>query len=879
MRNMQFPVLCLAFSLFVATAASYPQAMPQEEVDDLIYESEQAGFRITKPGVTWGMSADFGSDGNGSLSIQSPDGGNTIAIGVTVSNIDSNTEGQATLKRDEVLAQVANVETIRNSVAFEREFGDSIAMSLRVEQDSGGITFIAEQYYLASQGKLYLLQVHAPIDQFEGIGPLFGKALDSFTIIQLGGEALRDARLQALARRCGSEVAWETEWDAAATRARTEQKPIVVVVQAVSGFAVGDQVGRGAFMNPDTVQLLEHRYVVLRWRRGMGAPFESQEVFGMGPSTFGSGLLVTDSDGNVLKQLFVLQGLAVYDMLLEALQGREEYQEPVLGDELALAQHLLECGERTRAAALLKAALSSKVETGASKDLLAWLHFGAKLHTATRDGTAAREMVRAGLELESEFATRDPLARAQLEVLDVKLLTVMGQTKEAEAQVDDLIARSTNLDADSHAQALMYKGLLRFVAEDRDAAEKAWEPLLTEHSDSRWSWLIAALVTGPTWGLDYFPDLRWPAAEDIRLARSPEPASDVAARAPLSTMIAGASQFLLAEQLEDGSWPGGHSYADRNPIGNDFDLAATSIAAQALLRLGGAFESLSNVERALGWLLDQRKLRDDERTPPVVFMDYAVWSRSYELFFLSECLEQGIGDREATEKEVQRCVADLIERQQANGGWSYYLSGEVGGTALAQSISFTTATVVLALERVASIGLLSDDATAKLDRALDCLEAMRSPQQTFAYFLHGVDVANGTRASAEVEGSAARGPVCALALVRGGREDFTAMIPRLNLFVEHLPSFGAQRRKALMHAGLHTQGSHYLLYDYSTAAECLRGAVASGDIPTELSVRARASILRELRACLNQDGSFVDNPLLGVVSGTGLAIMALLDLQ
>ncbi|MHC4822600.1 MAG: hypothetical protein ACYTEP_01115 [Planctomycetota bacterium] len=39
------------------------------------------------------------------------------------------------------------------------------------------------------------------------------------------------------------------------------------------------------------------------------------------------------------------------------------------------------------------------------------------------------------------------------------------------------------------------------------------------------------------------------------------------------------------------------------------------------------------------------------------------------------------------------------------------------------------------------------------------------------------------------------------------------------------------------------------------------------------------AILRQVRACRNVDGSFLDNPLLGVDSATGLALQALLDLQ
>jgi len=167
----------------------------------------------------------------------------------------------------------------------------------------------------------------------------------------------------------------------------------------------------------------------------------------------------------------------------------------------------------------------------------------------------------------------------------------------------------------------------------------------------------------------------------------------------------------------------------------------------------------------------------------------------------------------------------------------------------------------------------------RLARGLRCLEQLRSPEGTFAYFLHGADVEQGSLSGTSPQGSAARGPACALALVRGSREQSSDLNARFEMYVEHLDGFGAQRRKALMHAGAFTQGSHYLLYDYSTASEALLQAVADGGIPERLAKKVHKAILQQVRACRNQDGSFVDNPLMGVDTASGLALQALLDLQ
>jgi len=119
------------------------------------------------------------------------------------------------------------------------------------------------------------------------------------------------------------------------------------------------------------------------------------------------------------------------------------------------------------------------------------------------------------------------------------------------------------------------------------------------------------------------------------------------------------------------------------------------------------------------------------------------------------------------------------------------------------------------------------------------------------------------------EDAAARRPLCVLTLVRVGLLDEEVMKPTFETYIQHLPEFGREARKALMHAGKHTQGSHYLLYDYSTAAEALR-ASDTDTVETETHGTVRAAILREMALCHNTDGSFVDNPIIGTATRHGI---------
>ncbi len=223
--------------------------------------------------------------------------------------------------------------------------------------------------------------------------------------------------------------------------------------------------------------------------------------------------------------------------------------------------------------------------------------------------------------------------------------------------------------------------------------------------------------------------------------------------------------------------------------------------------------------------------------------------------------------------EIDRLITDLVRIQAGNGGWSYYLSGQLDGNAVGAAMSFTTATVLCALQSAQDAGFEVPAET--MNRGLACLASLRGSNGVYAYMRQGEGAF--TAGVVDPRGAAARGPICALALRRAGLLNAEDMTSVFQIYDEYLGGFTAEARKALMHAGPATQGSHYLLYDYSTAAETLR---ATGRVELEQSIRTgvRAAIMRGLARCRNADGSFVDNPIIGCAAGTGLATLTLLDL-
>jgi hypothetical protein len=872
-----------ALSVSAAPAATVelsaaPTALAQEAEKpqgDREFSSAEAGFKIKVPAEEWAMQTAPGEHGISALGMGPPALGGLVQLTVQVLSTTATDLAGMAAARDALLKQVESIDGIRNAVKIEMEIAGMTVPGLELEQDAQGQTYFVRQAYLLSQGLQYKFQFHAPKDQFADHEKNFQAAVASFEVVALAGEAVHQAKLRELANRCGSEVEIYDNWDTVSAAARAEKKLIVVSVQAIPGFEIGDQVKRGVFMDLDIVKLMNHRFKALQWRRGMGAPFEEQDRFGMGPSTFGTGMLVVTPDGDVVRQIFLLEAAAVYDVLIDVLRGHPQIftpKPPADADRWHTIEFLLRSGQVDAARTLLEEREGDDVSAEEW-----WLRF--EYYRLMRRGDQA---MRALMKVQAnESMLNGPVSEARASMGFVGLFAVTGDPALAAEHLTQIlkwpdlpkeIARE--LPSDLHAEALLMKGALSLQAKDRAGCEEAWLELTAKFPETRWAWMVAGWMTGPGWKVDVWPDLRWPEAKDKRYAFMPKPASAKVIK-NTDQLINGAARFLLASQLSDGSWTSLTSYNDRKELADDFELASTAICGRALLRMPNNARAQAAAERALNWLIQQREVLNREESPPVVFMDYTVWSRSYCVYFLAECLEQNIGDAEAVRAEIKNCLKDLADRQQGNGGWSYYLSTQVGGEAAAQSISFTSATVVMAWEKAKAVGVEIDEEI--LNRGLACMEALRSENHTFAYFLNGADIETSTQASAGIEGSAARGPSCALSLVRGGRENWEQMVPRFELYIQKLSIFGDQHHKALMHAGPAAQGSHYLLYDYSTGAEALREGW--DHLPKDLRKTARNTIMRELRRCLNADGSFIDNPLMGTDTCTGMALATLLDLK
>lgn len=752
--------------------------------------------------------------------------------------------------RDATFAQLDSITEVKASERLERIVAGISAPGLEIEYHYGGTPLTLRQYFLVGHGRLYRFQVHAPAAHWEGFGEELEACLDAFEWIELAPGAYEEEILHALAARCGSEVAWAQDWEDAARRAREERKLVLVAVQAYGGFEVGDLLATGTFMDPDVVGLVQTRFVPLRFRIGMAAPFTDPAVYGLSGSSFGLGLLLATPDGSIVRETFAVDGVLVARFLRDALGGHPRLAAPppapAEADASGRIAWLQRCGalaEADRAIEALAAREGTEIAAHRAR---------AEQHRLRMQGEGALDELHEATML----AKSDPALLAALEEERAQAWAGLGNAMEAEAAI-----RRAALLAPPTPRGRWWLAAIQLARGELEAAKATWSELAAQRPEDRWAWWAAAMLTHPLLEKMSGASLAWPTDRELALVTPAEAAP--LPRVEASRAASDARAWLLAEQRADGSWP------TPSEVGQTEHRRERNRFLQANAALGGWALLPTDREaagRALEWLLgslERERVRSPDDEPD--FMDYTPWSAAYAVHFLSASLEAGLGEAPRVREALAQTVSQLEARQKANGGWSYYLSPTLEGSKRpsGQAISFTTGTVVLALQHAERAGAALP--VGMLSRGLETLEGMREPSGVFSYFLE----ADGSRARVTgIPGAAARGPVCCLPLLRAGREDLDALRKRFAIYAEHLPELAREQGKVMMHAGADTQGSHYLLYDYAMAA------IAQRELPAAERGDLRGVILDALLAARCADGSYVDNPSVGRHSATALALLA-----
>lgn len=140
-----------------------------------------------------------------------------------------------------------------------------------------------------------------------------------------GLEVGERARIEALADRCARAPPWASHWIEAAERATEHGQPVLAVVHFLPAFSISPIDTLRGLLDEDVLELVRERFVPVLLRRPGDSPLAHRELYGMGPSSFGTSLIVATAEGDVLADtLAVSEQSFLLDFLREALARHEE---------------------------------------------------------------------------------------------------------------------------------------------------------------------------------------------------------------------------------------------------------------------------------------------------------------------------------------------------------------------------------------------------------------------------------------------------------------------------------------------------------------------------------------------------------------------------
>ena len=334
-------------------------------------------------------------------------------------------------------------------------------------------------------------------------------------------------------------------------------------------------------------------------------------------------------------------------------------------------------------------------------------------------------------------------------------------------------------------------------------------------------------------------------------------------------------EFLLTRQNKDGSWGSAHQtkglniYAPVPGAHHAFRTAVTSLCISALLEHGESDPRVGQaIDRAEAWLLEHLPtLR--RATPDAI---YNSWGHAYSIQALAK-MHRRRADDQARQARIQEQLAQQLQMLQryesVDGGWCYYDFNARTQQPSGSSISFVTATVLVALHEAKQAGLAPP--ARLVERAMASILRQRQPDFTYAYgeYLkfrprHPVNRPGG---------SLGRSQACNLAMRLWGDE---AVTPRImttwldRLFARNL-WLDMGRKRPIPHESWFAVAGYFFYYGHYYAALCIEQLPAA-DRPFYQDQLAQ--VLLRLQ---EKDGSWWDYPLYDYHQqyGTAFALMSL----
>lgn len=334
-------------------------------------------------------------------------------------------------------------------------------------------------------------------------------------------------------------------------------------------------------------------------------------------------------------------------------------------------------------------------------------------------------------------------------------------------------------------------------------------------------------------------------------------------------------EFLLERQNPNGSWgsarntKGLNIYAPVPGAHQAFRAAVTSLCISALVETGGDDpEVAAALDRGEAWLVENlphvRRANGDAI--------YNSWAHAYSIQALVRMFNRHPGD-EKLRNEIRKLLdqqVDLLGRYECvDGGWCYYDFEAHTQKPSGSSISFVSATVLVAFDEARQIGVQIPQKL--VDRAVASIRRQRNPD--FSYCYGEYLKYQPRRGINRPAGSLGRSQSCNLAMRLWGDAEVTdqVLVTWLDrLFARNL-WLDIGRKRPIPHESWFQVAGYFFYHGHYYAGLCIE--------QLEPSERARHQdqLAHVLLGFQEKDGSWWDYPFYDYHQqyGTAFAIMAL----
>ncbi len=364
------------------------------------------------------------------------------------------------------------------------------------------------------------------------------------------------------------------------------------------------------------------------------------------------------------------------------------------------------------------------------------------------------------------------------------------------------------------------------------------------------------------------------AGEDLLKGPKPKPVARPAA-ADLERSIQRGVRFLFSRQNADGSWGSAAStrpeeiYAPVPDAHLGFRAAVTAMCVSALIEAGppGA-ETDRAIDRGEAWLL--RRLPAVRRASADTI--YNNWTHAYAIAALAQLLKRHAGDKDRCRslRDLMALQVNLLERYECvDGGWCYYDFNAHTQKPSGSTISFVTATVLVALRQAKDAGVAAPQRL--IDRAMASILRQRKPDFSYDYgeYLKYIPMLPVNRPG----GSLGRSQACNLAMRFWGDKTVSDEVLRTwldRLFARNL-WLDMGRKRPIPHESWFQVAGYFFYYGHYYAALCIE-QLPPGERPPY-----RDQLAHVLLGVQEPDGSWWDFPLYDYHRqyGTAFALMSL----